>query len=390
METHSEGRADKPSQINRLAFLEKARRLVVKVGSAVIAGERGLEREVVENLAAELSRFRRQGYEVILVSSGAIACGRQKLGLPKREYHLSEKQALAATGQAGLIQSYEAAFSQYEQRVAQILLTKEDLEDRRRYLLARNTLLTLLRWRVIPIINENDTVAVEEIQFGDNDLLSALVVGLIQADVLICLSDVDALYARDPREDPGAPPVRFVSQIDREIEAMAGTKPGRFGRGGMVSKIRAAKIVTSLGVPMIIAPGRMPMVLERLFAGEEIGTFFAPGKKGLSSRKFWLAYHPRPEGKIILDQGAVSALKKGSSLLPSGIKAVEGVFERGACIECVAEDGRRVALGLVNYTSQDLLKILGCHTREIPRRLGFDGQEEVIHRDNLVLVDETA
>ena len=193
METHSEGRADKPSQIDRLAFLEKARRLVVKVGSAVIAGERGLEREVVENLAAELSRFRRQGYEVILVSSGAIACGRQKLGLPKREYHLSEKQALAATGQAGLIQSYEAAFSQYEQRVAQILLTKEDLEDRRRYLLARNTLLTLLRWRVIPIINENDTVAVEEIQFGDNDLLSALVVGLIQADVLICLSDVDAL-----------------------------------------------------------------------------------------------------------------------------------------------------------------------------------------------------
>ena len=390
MGTHPTHQALGAAQMNRLPYLEKVKRLVVKVGSAVITGEAGLAREIIENLAAELARFRRQGYEVLLVSSGAIACGRQKLGLPRKDYSLSEKQALAATGQAGLIQSYEEAFSQYDQRVAQILLTRTDLEDRRRYLLARNTLLTLLRWRVIPIINENDTVAVEEIQFGDNDLLSALVVGLIGADLLVCLSDVDALYAKDPREDPQAPPVRFVSRIDSSIEAMAGTKPGRFGRGGMVSKIRAAKIVTSFGVPMIIAPGRMPLVLERLFAGEEIGTFFAPEEKGLSSRKFWLAHHPRPEGKIVIDEGAIAALKKGKSLLPAGVKKVEGVFDRGACIECVGEDGRRVAIGLINYTSQDLLKIIGCHSREIPERLGFHGQQEVIHRDNLVLVDDAA
>ncbi len=375
---------------DRKSWLQKVKRLVVKVGSAVITAEDGLSRLVIDNLAAELSRFQRQGYDVVLVSSGAIACGRKKLSIPRREFSLSEKQALAATGQAGLIEAYEEAFSQYGQHVAQILLTRQDLEDRRRYLLARNTLLTLLRWRVIPIINENDTVAVEEIQFGDNDLLAALTVGLVGADLLVCLSDIDALYERDPREVPEAQPIREVTKIDEHIEAMAGQKPGRFGRGGMVSKIRAAKIVTSFGVPMIIAPGREPLILEKIFAGEEIGTFFFPEGKGLSSRKFWLAYHPRPEGTIVIDQGAVAALKARKSLLPAGIREIRGVFDRGACVECIAEDGRRIAVGLSNYASEDLKKIAGCHSKEIPARLGFPGQEEVIHRDNLVLLEEEA
>ncbi|NPB09198.1 MAG: glutamate 5-kinase [Thermodesulfobacteria bacterium] len=374
--------------MDRKAWLQKAKRIVVKVGSAVITTEDGLSRLVIDNLAAEISRFNRQGYDMVLVSSGAIACGRKKLGIPRRDFTLSEKQALAATGQAGLIEAYEEAFSQYGQHVAQILLTRQDLEDRKRYLLARNTLLTLLRWRVLPIINENDTVAVEEIQFGDNDLLAALTVGLVGADLLICLSDIDALYEHDPREVPEAKPLREVTKIDERIEAMAGQKPGRFGRGGMVSKIRAAKIVTSFGVPMIIAPGREPLILERIFAGEEIGTFFFPEGKGLSSRKFWLAYHPRPEGAIVIDAGAVKALKAHKSLLPAGIKEIRGVFDRGSCVECVTEDGQRVAVGLCNYNSEDLKKIAGCHTREIPARLGFSGQDEVIHRDNLVLLEE--
>ncbi len=372
----------------RCKYLAKVRRLVVKVGSAVLTTEEGIAREVINNLAAEISRFKRQGYEVLLVSSGAIACGRKKLGFPPRPFTLTEKQALAATGQAELIQTYEEYFAQYGEHCAQILLTRTDLEDRRRYLLARNTILTLLRWGVTPIINENDTVAVEEIEFGDNDLLAAMVVGLTGADLLVCLSDIDALYERDPREDPGARPVREVEEIDATVEAMAGKRPGRLGRGGMISKIRAAKMVTALGVPMVIAPGREPLILERLFAGEEIGTFFLPARK-ISARKFWIAYHSKPEGRLVLDAGAVEAiLKRGKSLLPAGVKEVHGRFERGSCVECLDETGRRVALGLTNYSAEELKKIVGCHSREICRRLGETKHEEVIHRDNLV-VEET-
>jgi len=369
----------------RSRYLSKVRRLVVKVGSAVITGEDGLSRAVIDNLSAELSRFRRQGYEVLLVSSGAIACGRKKLGLPKKDFSLTEKQALAATGQASLIQAYEEAFERYGQQVAQVLLTRTDLEDRKRYLLARNTLETLLKWGLIPIINENDTVAVEEIQFGDNDLLAAMVVGLVGADLLVCLSDVDALYERDPREDPEAPRVSLVTNIDPKIEKMAGKRPGRFGRGGMVSKIRAAKMVTALGIPMIIAPGREFLILEKIFAGEEIGTFFAPEERSLSARKFWIAYHQRPVGALIIDQGAVIALReRQKSLLPAGIKKVEGTFPRGACVECRDEKGQTIALGLTNYSSEELKQIIGCHSSEALKRLG-SAQEEVIHRDNLVL-----
>ncbi|OAQ21896.1 glutamate 5-kinase [Thermosulfurimonas dismutans] len=371
----------------RTKYLTGIRRIVVKVGSAVIANEEGLSLEVIDNLAAEISRFMRQGYEMILVSSGAIACGRKKLDIPTRPFSLSEKQALAAAGQAGLIQAYEDAFEHHGQPVAQILLTREDLEDRTRYLNARNTFNILLRWRVLPIVNENDTVAVEEIQFGDNDFLSALVVGLVGADLLLCLSEVDALYERDPREDPTARKLTLVERITPEIEAMAGKKPGRFGRGGMFSKLRAAKMVTSLGVPMIIAPGKTPLILERIFSGEEIGTLFLPEKKTLSPRKFWIAHHLKPEGRLILDRGAVEAiLKRGKSLLPAGIKAVEGDFTRGACVECLDEEGRVIALGLSNYSSGELRCIAGLKSCEIHEKLGFRGKEEVIHRDNLVVL----
>ncbi len=371
----------------RKEWLKRARRIVIKVGSAVIADERGLSREVLENLAAEISRFMRQGYEIVLVSSGAIACGQKKLEIPSRPFSLAEKQALAAAGQADLIQAYEEAFGHYALPVAQVLLTRGDLEDRTRYLNARNTLNTLLRWRVIPIVNENDTVAVEEIQFGDNDLLAAMVVGLVEADLLICLSEVDALYERDPREDPRARKFSIVKRITPEVEAMAGKRPGRFGRGGMVSKLRAARMVTSLGVPMLIAPGRKPLVLERIFAGEDLGTLFLPEGRTFSARKFWIAHHLKPEGRLRLDPGAVEAiLHRGKSLLPAGIRAVEGDFPRGACVECVDEKGKVVALGLSNYSSEELRCIAGLRSCEIPQKLGFAGKEEVIHRDNLAIV----
>ncbi|QJA06327.1 glutamate 5-kinase [Thermosulfurimonas marina] len=373
---------------NRREILSRVRRVVVKVGSAVVTDETGLSRPVLENLAAEISRFQRQGYEMILVSSGAIACGRKKLEVPERPLSLAEKQALAAAGQSSLMQAYEEAFGRYGVPVAQVLLIREDLEDRRRYLNARNTLRVLLRWRVVPIVNENDTVAVEEIQFGDNDFLAALVVALTEADLLICLSEADALYERDPREDPSARPVREVRGITPEIEAMAGKRPGRFGRGGMLSKLRAARMVNSLGVPMILAHGRTPLILERLFSGEELGTLFLPSTRRLSARKFWIAHGAKPEGRLVLDAGAVVAIReRGRSLLPAGIRAVEGEFDRGACVECVDEKGRPVALGLTNYSSEELRCILGAHTCEIEERLGFRTREEVIHRDDLVLVE---
>ena len=374
----------------REKYLSRVRRLVIKVGSAVIASEDGLSREVLDNLAAEITRFMRQGYEIILVSSGAITCGRKKLEIPPRPFSLAEKQALAAAGQSSLIQAYEEVFDRYGQPVAQVLLTRADLEDRTRYLNARNTLNTLLRWKVLPIVNENDTVAVEEIQFGDNDLLSAMVVGLVGADLLLCLSEVDALYERDPREDPGARRIPVVERITPEVEAMAGKRPGRFGRGGMLSKLRAAQMVTSLGVPMLLAPGKRPLVLERLFSGEDLGTLFLPQKRVLSPRKFWIAHHRKPEGRIFLDAGAVEAIcRKGKSLLPAGIKAVEGDFPRGACVECVDEAGRPVAIGLSNYSAQELRCIAGLKTCDIPEVLGFHGKEEVIHRDNLVVLEKS-
>lgn len=361
-------------------YLDRAKKLVIKIGSAVITQEDvGLNYEVLENIVSEVVKLK-QRYKLILVSSGAIACGRVKLRYYKKPLSLSEKQALASIGQATLIQAYEEIFEKYQIKVAQVLLTSEDLSHRLRYLNAKATLQTLLKWDIIPIINENDTVATEEIKFGDNDLLSALVTGAIEADFLIILSDVDALYREDPRENPLAEKITEVEKVSPEILAMAGSKPGKLGRGGMYSKLKAAQIVTSMGIPMAILPGRVPQIIERFLEGEEeIGTVFWPQEKHLSLRKFWIKYYIKPEGKIYIDEGAERALLyNGKSLLIGGVKKVEGEFSKGACVECLNLEGKPLAKGLVNFSNQDLETLMGSKERT---------NKEIIHRDNLVLLD---
>ncbi len=360
-------------------YFLKAKKLVIKVGSAVITQEDlGLNYEVLENIVKEISKLK-QKYKIILVSSGAIACGRLKLKYYKKQLSLSEKQALAAVGQATLIQAYEELFEKYQIKVAQVLLTSEDLSHRTRYLNAKSTLQTLLKWDIIPIVNENDTVATEEIKFGDNDLLSALVTGVVEGDFLIILSDIDALYKEDPRENPLAEKISEVEKIGPEIFAMAGKRPGNLGRGGMYSKIKAAQMVTSMGIPMVILPGKVPQIIEKFFEGEEVGTIFWPQEKHLSLRKFWIKYYIKPEGRVYIDEGAEKALiDNAKSLLIGGVKKIEGEFSKGACVECLNLEGKSLAKGLINFSSKDLEFLI--NTKEKIHK-------EVIHRDNLVLLD---
>ncbi|MCS7149942.1 MAG: glutamate 5-kinase [Caldimicrobium sp.] len=362
-----------------LQLLQKARSLVIKIGSAVITrDDEGLNYEVLSNLAYEVQRFLRENKRVIIVSSGAIACGRAKLNLYKKPISLSEKQALAALGQADLIHAYEEVFSKYHLKVAQVLLTSEDLSIRNRYTNARKTLQTLLNWGVVPVINENDTVATDEIKFSDNDILSALVAIALPAEALLILSDVDSLYAEDPRLNPQSERIGLVEEVTEAIFHMAGKKPGKLGRGGMYSKLLSAKMVTTSGIPMAILPGRTPLVFEKLFSGEEIGTVFLPQERRLPLRKIWIRYYLKPEGKLILDQGAVKALlEEGRSLLMGGVKEIEGNFSREACVECHSPEGKPLAKGLVNYSSEELRRFL---------TEGFRPEKEIIHRDNLVLL----
>jgi glutamate 5-kinase len=368
---------------DRKRFVEevfaKSKRVVVKVGSAVLTkDDEGLNWEVLDQMAFEISRLRQAGKQVLLISSGAIACGRSKLKLFKKPLSLSEKQALAACGQADLIHAYEEVFKKYQTFVAQVLLTSQDLAERERYLNARNTLNTLLKWGVLPIINENDTVATEEIRFSDNDFLSALVAGSMQADLLIVLSDVSALFERDPREDPSAKPIRY-EEIIEEVLAMAGSKPGRVGRGGMFSKLKAAQMVTSKGIPMVLLPGREKLILERFFAGEEVGTMFFPKERSLPLRKFWIKYILKPEGRITIDKGAERAiLFEGKSLLLPGLKEVDGEFKKGACLLVLNEEKVPIGKGLSNFSSEELSRFL--HEKE-------KQDKELIHRDNFVPLD---
>ncbi|MCC6048286.1 MAG: glutamate 5-kinase [Thermodesulfobacterium sp.] len=369
---------------DRKRFVEevfaKSKRVVVKVGSAVLTkDDEGLNWEVLDQIAFEISRLKQAGKQVLLISSGAIACGRSKLKLFKKTLSLSEKQALAACGQADLIHAYEEVFKKYQTFVAQVLLTSQDLAERERYLNARNTLNTLLKWGVLPIINENDTVATEEIRFSDNDFLSALVAGSMQADLLIVLSDVSALFEKDPREDPSAKPIRYVEEINEEILAMAGSKPGRLGRGGMFSKLKAAQMVTSMGIPMVLLPGREKLILERFFAGEEVGTIFFPKERSLPLRKFWIKYILKPEGRITIDKGAERAiLFEGKSLLLPGLKEVDGEFKKGACLLVLNEEKVPIGKGLSNFSSEELSRFL--HEKE-------KQDKELIHRDNFVPLD---
>ncbi|MDZ7698086.1 MAG: glutamate 5-kinase [Deltaproteobacteria bacterium] len=370
----------------RQSLLKPVRRVVVKVGSGVLTTQNGLNTEVIDHLTSQISSLKGKGIEVILVSSGAIASGLKKIGLPKRPQSVSQQQAMAAIGQSSLIKTYEKAFEAYGYTVAQILLTRDDLTHRRRYLNARNTLLTLLRWRIVPIINENDTVVVDEIKFGDNDNLSAMVTNLIDAHLLINLTNIDGLYDKDPREHADAKRIEVVEKVDRQVSRFANAIPGFLGKGGMASKLKAARKVAKRGVPTIIANGLKPDIISSIFKGEPEGTLFMPESALLCSRKHWIAFTKSPKGELVIDRGAEKAiLQNGKSLLPSGIKAVNGRFSLGNSVLLLNEDGEPVAVGMVNYHSGDILKIMGARSGEIEDILGFKHDDEVIHRDNLVL-----
>ena len=363
-----------------------ARRIVVKIGSNVLTENNGLNLKAIRAITRQVCRLIDGGREVILVSSGAMAAGVKKIGLPARPDELPKRQAVAAVGQAGLIREYEKAFSRYHKKVAQILLTSEDLSNRKRYLNARNTLYTLLSWRVVPVINENDTVSVEEIKLGDNDNLAAMITLLMDADILINLTDIEGLFNKDPRLHSDAELIPIVTTITRSTEQYASEIPGALGTGGMISKIKAARKVNSAGVPMVIAKGDEPNILIRLFSGKAQGTFFVPGKQKMASRKCWIAFSLKPVGSITIDDGAVHAiLNNGKSLLPSGIIAVESEFNIGAAVEFRNRNNEILGIGLVNYSAADIRKIMGLKSSQIKTALGHKAYDEVIHRDNLAI-----
>ena len=370
------------------SIIAKASRLVVKVGSSLVTDEgRGIDHAAVARWAAQIAQLRAAGKSVVLVSSGAIAEGMQRLGWSTRPRAIHDLQAAAAVGQMGLVHAYETAFAQYGLHTAQVLLTHEDLADRRRYLNARTTLTTLLGLHVIPIINENDTVTTDEIRFGDNDTLGALVTNLLEADVLVLLTDQQGLFTADPRRDPSATLVREARAGDPALETMAGGAGSAIGRGGMLTKVLAAKRAARSGAATIIASGREPDVLARLARGEAIGTLFTAERSMLAARKQWLADHVRLAGRLMLDEGAVRAITRdGKSLLPIGVVAVAGQFGRGEVVGCFAPDGREVARGLVNYGAQEAARIVRRPSSEIEAVLGYVDEPELIHRDNLVLL----
>ncbi|MEJ2157052.1 MAG: glutamate 5-kinase [Desulfobacteraceae bacterium] len=339
--------------------LKNARRVVVKVGSNVVTAHNSLNTNAIQSITYQICMLIDRGLEVLLVSSGALAAGLRRLGLDRRPDEIPQRQAIAAVGQSGLIKAYEAAFGGWN---------------------------ALLTWKVVPIINENDTVMVEEIKLGDNDNLSAMIALLMDADFLINLTDIDGLYTKDPRRWPDAELIPEVSVFKKEIETFASSIPGALGTGGMLSKIRAAKKVTSAGVPMIIAKGDKPDILIRLMDGEKHGTYFVPKSERMASRKCWIAYTLKPKGRLILDDGAVQALiHHGKSLLPIGIVDVEGEFDVGAAVEFADTAQEKLGIGLVNYTASDIRAIKGLKTLQIKERLGFKPYDEVIHRDNLVV-----
>jgi len=372
----------------RKRTLHKVKRIVIKVGSSVLASvEKGLHHEVFSHLAEEISDLKRQGYEVVLVSSGAIAAGMEKLGYKTRPQSITQKQATAAVGQSRLMNLYEGHFSRHQQMVAQVLLTRDDLSHRRRFLNARNTLLTLLDLGIVPIINENDTVVVDEIKVGDNDNLSALVTNLIEADLLVILSDIDGIYDADPRRNPHAQWIPLMNDIDADMKGVAGDTLSEMSVGGMASKIQAAQKACHFGVPTIVANGTTEHVLDRILKGDELGTLILPKGETLSSRKHWIAYNLKPRGDVVVDEGAKKAiLQKGKSLLPSGIVEIRGVFERGDSISCLGPRGKEFARGLVNYSASELKRIRGLRTEEIENTLGYKYSDEVIHRDDLVVL----
>jgi glutamate 5-kinase len=366
--------------------LKNAKRVVVKVGSNVLTAHSSLNTDAIETISRQICILIDKGLEVLLVSSGAMAAGMRKLGLQQRPDEIPQRQAIAAVGQSGLMNAYETAFGRCHKKVAQILLTSEDLNNRERYLNARNALYALLAWKVVPIINENDTVKVEEIKLGDNDNLSAMIALLMDADFLINLTDIDGLYNKDPRTHDDARLIQEVKAFDKAIEAFAGDIPGALGTGGMLSKIQAAKKVTAAGVPMIIAKGDKPDILVQLFDGQRHGTYFVPNAKKLASRKCWIAYTLKPKGRLVVDAGAARALvQNGKSLLPIGIVAVEGDFGVGAAVTFHDQADKKLGIGLVNYSAADIRLIMGLRSSQVKGCMGSKPYDEVIHRDNLVV-----
>jgi glutamate 5-kinase len=370
------------------SVIQNAKRLIVKVGSSLVTNDgKGLDRLAIENWAGQIAQLRQMGKQVLLVSSGAVAEGRQRLGFDRRPTEIHQLQACAAVGQMGLAQIYETSFRAHGLGTAQILLTHADLAHRERYLNARSTLVTLLGFGIVPVINENDTVVTDEIKFGDNDTLGALVANLIEADALIILTDQRGLYTADPRKDVDACFVHEGRAGDPTLEAMAGGAGSSFGSGGMLTKIIAAKRAASSGTHTVIASGREENVLVRLAKGEAIGTQLKSQMAPLAARKQWMADHLQTAGQLVLDAGAVQKLTlEGKSLLPVGVLEVKGEFGRGAVITCFAESGRAVARGLSNYASADARRIKRHASSEILAILGFVEEPELIHRDNMVLL----
>jgi glutamate 5-kinase len=375
------------NNLDQLAHLKNAKRVVIKVGTSTLAHSTGkLNLNRMEQLVRQLVDLQNQGREVVLVSSGAIGIGTGRLGFSERPSSIVERQAVAAVGQCLLMQVYEKLFSEYGQIVAQVLLTRSDISDRKRYLNARNTILTLLKYHVIPIINENDTVATEELKIGENDSLSALVAGLIEADLLILLSDIDGLYTADPKLDPTATLIPLVTEINSELLGMAGGAGSALGTGGMITKLEAAQMATAAGASMVLMNGQNPAKIQTIFSGTPEGTVFLSNQTVVNSRKRWIAYGPMVNGQLIVDSGAERALlKKGTSLLPSGIVDLDGDFEEGDLIKILNQDQVELGRGLTNYGKEQLLKIKGRKSSEIETILGFKAADEVIHRDNLVI-----
>jgi glutamate 5-kinase len=369
-------------------ILQRVRRIVVKIGSQILSSEGGIEEARLRGLARELAELHDRKKEIVVVSSGAVAAGMTRLGRKEKPKTIPEKQALAAVGQIKLMALYEHHFSKFDKSVAQVLLTHEDLANRQRYINAKHTFQVLLESSIIPIVNENDTVAVEEMKFGDNDHLSALVATLLEADLLVILSDVEGVYDKDPRAHADARLIPLISEAKGLSQTIAGNSLSTVGTGGIVTKLGAAEKAALAGIPTVIASGLESGVLGKVFADKEpCGTLILAEANRLTSRKHWIAYNLKTAGAIVVDQGAHDAVvQKGKSLLPSGLKEVRGAFGVGECVSCVDLEGREFARGLVNYSAQELNQIKGLHTSGIEKVLGYKAYDEVIHRDDLVVL----
>jgi glutamate 5-kinase len=368
-------------------ILHRARRVVIKIGSQILSSQAGIEEGRVKGLVRDLAGLHDQKRDLIVVSSGAVAAGMTRLGV-KRPETIPQKQALAAVGQIKLMALYERYFSRFEKNVAQVLLTHEDLANRQRYLNAKHTFQVLLEASIIPIVNENDTVAVEEMKFGDNDHLSALVATLLEADLLVILSDVQGVYDRDPRVHADAQRIPLITDIKGTAPTISGGSQSEFGTGGIVTKLEAAEKAAAAGIPTLITSGLQAGALSNVFdATAEAGTLVIPHENRLTIRKHWIAYNLKPAGEIVVDQGAYDAVvQRGKSLLPSGLKEIHGSFGVGECVRCLDPQGREFARGLVNYNAQELNQIKGLHTSKIDKVLGYKAYDEIIHRDDLAIL----